>query len=378
MPRALNPIAAAAACLALALAAACREQKPPTTTSAAPAGAPTAETPPAPADLKPARVVHVGEGAEGPPAWQLDPPEVRLGVVEPNGFHDVEFTLKNVSDRPFNVAYATTECKCMVADVSKEMIQPGGSIKVKVRVQATSAGVRKTATVLHLSDLARSKPRLEVRYAITPEILLEPRGIGFGRVAVGMPAEQSLRVTLHLPPELEEDPPLEPFLAHDLPITWRFDPPVVTPMPGGGRDWVAMLHLKLESSVPIAPFASDLVFRPKDKSHYRELLARVSGEVVPAWHFERGVVGFGSVGIGETAEKEIRYFFPAGAQPKIERLDTSIEGLEIEQSLDAERNCFVLKLKLTAKKRGKIEGDVNLLTSLSREPAVLQVTARAR
>jgi hypothetical protein len=398
MSRAMNRFAAAPLLLALALAAACSEQKPPAPTAAPTAGSqaapPSVEQPSAappsavqPADASPtpdatnaARVIHVGEGAEpeGPPAYQIDPPEIRLGVVEPNGFHDVEFTVKNVSDRAFNVVHATTECKCMVADVSKEMIPPGGSIKVKVRVQATSAGVRKTASVLHLSDLARSKPRLEVRYAIAPEILLEPRGVGFGRVESGKAAEQSLRVTLHLPAELDKDPQLEPFLAHDLPITWWFDPAVITPMPGGGRDWVATLHVKLESKSPIPLFATQLVFRPKEKNHFRELLVRVTGEVVPSWYFERGVVGFGSVAVGELAEKEMRFFFPAGEPPKVERLDTTIEGLEVTQTLDAERNCFVLKLKLTAKQPGKIEGAVNLLTSLSPEPAVLQVTARAK
>jgi len=397
MSRAMNRFAAAPLLLALALAAACNEQKPATsgaapsgTTAGTQAAAPKGETPaiapPAappdapPAAMKPTRVINVGEGAEqvGPPAYQIEPAMVRLGVVEPNGFHDVEFTLKNVSDRPFNVVHATTECKCMVADVSKEMIPPGGSLKVKLRVQATSAGVRKTASVLHLSDLARSKPRLEVRYAIAPEILLEPRGIGFGRVESGKSAEQALRVTLHLPPELEKDPPIEPFLAHDLPVTWWFDPAVVTPIPGGGRDWVATLHLKLESKSPIPLFASQLVFRPKEKNQFQELLVRVTGEVVPSWYFERGVVGFGSVTVGELAEKEMRFFFPAGEPPKVERLDTNIEGLELEHALDAERNCFVLKLKLTPKQAGKIEGVVNLLTSLSPEPAVLQVTARAK
>jgi hypothetical protein len=401
MSRVMNRIAAAPLLLALALAAACSEQEPPTTapapSAASPAGTPTgtpaaanqsaptsnappANAPPAPEAATPKRVINVGEGAEpvGPAAYQIDPPEIRLGVVEPNGYHDVEFTLKNVSDRPFNVIHATTECKCIVADVSREMIKPGASIPVKMRVQATSAGVRKTATVLHLTDAARSKPRLEVRYAIAPEILLEPRGVGFGRVESGKAAEQSLRVTLHLPQELEKDPVLEPFLAHELPITWWFDPPVVTPMPGGGRDWVATLHVKLESKAPIPLFASHLVFRPKEKNHFRELLVRVTGEVVPSWYFERGVVGFGSVTVGELAEKEMRFFFPAGEPPKIERLDTTIEGLEIEQSLDAERHCFLLKLKLTPRQPGKIEGGVNLLTSLSPEPAVLQVTARAK
>lgn len=310
MSRVMNRFAAPLG-LVLALAAACSEQKPPTTSPAPPAASPAAapkagepaNAPPAnaqlanaqpanaqpanaqPAAAKPTRVINVGEGAEpvGPPAYQIEPPEIRLGVVEPNGFHDVEFTLKNVSDRPFNVVHATTECKCMVADVSREMIKPGGSIPVKMRLQATSAGIRKTASVLHLSDTARSKPRLEVRYAIAPELLLEPRGVGFGRVECGKTAEQSLRVTIHVPAELEKDPVLEPFLAHDLPITWWFDPAVVTPMPGGGRDWVATLHVKLESKAPIPLFASQLVFVPKEKNHFQELLVRVTGEVVPSW-----------------------------------------------------------------------------------------------
>lgn len=316
--------------------------------------------------------------ADATPIYRIEPPSFELGVVETNSSHDLEFAVINQGDRPFNIVYTTTECKCMTLDVDRGMLKPGDSTKIKLRVQATASNERKTAAILHLSDPAKSKVRVEVHYAIVPEILVEPKGVGFGRVESGKAVESTLRVTMHLPASIKEIPQLEPFIAHELPIKLWFDEPVITATAGGMRDWVATLHLQLDASQPIEQFLTHLVFKPKDKLAHRELLVRVTGEVVPAWYFERGVVAFGSVDVGQEVEKEMRFFFPGPEAPTLQSVDTDVAGLQVAAELDAEQRCYVIKLKFAAAESGKVEGKVNLLTSLSSAPSELRITARVK
>ena len=343
------------------------------TTTSAPAVAPVAEPPPKFVTLADALPV-VG----GPTQYRIDPPNFELGVVESNTVHDLEFSVVNQGDRPFNVVYVTTECKCMTLDVDRKMLKPGDSIKVKVRVVATASNERKTAAILHLSDQAKSKVRVEVHYAIVPEILVEPKGVGFGRVESGKTATASVRVTLHLPGTITAIPKLEPFIAHDLPIKLRFDEPVITETAGGQRDWVAMLHLELDGSQPLEQFLTQLCFIPKDKLLHRELIMRVTGEVVPAWYFERGVVAFGSVEVGKTVEKEMRFFVPGAEAPAVESIECDVAGLEVSHEVDAAQRCIVLDLKYTPAAAAKVEGVIKLKSSLSPQPSELRVTARAK
>ncbi|MSR47067.1 MAG: DUF1573 domain-containing protein [Planctomycetes bacterium] len=369
------------------ISAGCDEPSPRSATPASVAtpasAAPTAVGDPAaaraslPAALVPAGAEQ-GAGAPAKPCFEVSPPGFELNVVEQNSVHDLEFSVINCGDRPFNVAYVTTECKCMTLDVDRAMLKRGNSVKVKLRVTATASNERKTAAILHLSDPAKSKVRVEVHYAVVPEILVEPRGVGFGRVESGKTAEVSLRVTMHLPGSIKEIPKLEPFIAHDLPIKLRFDEPSITTSAGGMRDWVATLHVELDGKEPIEQFLTQLVFRPTENLTFRELAVRVTGEVVPAWYFERGVVAFGSVSAGEAVEKEMRFYYPGPEVPAVLSLETDVAGLEVTSAPDAEQRCHVLKLKLVAKESGKIEGVVKLTTSLSSEPAVLRITARAK
>ncbi|MBM4014420.1 MAG: DUF1573 domain-containing protein [Planctomycetes bacterium] len=333
-----------------------------------------------PADLPPKFVTRADAPSihEGPRQYRIDPPSFELGVVDSNTVHDLEFSVVNQGDRPFNVVYVTTECKCMTLDVDRKMLKPGDSIKVAVRVVANASNERKTAAILHLSDQAKSKVRVEVHYAIVPDILVEPKGVGFGRVESGKTATASIRVTMHLPATITTVPKLEPFISHDLPIKLRFDEPVITATAGGQRDWVAMLHLELDGSQPLEQFLTQLCFIPKDKLLHRELVMRVTGEVVPAWYFERGVVAFGSVDVGKAVEKEMRFFYPSAEAPAVESIECDVAGLEVAHEVDAAQRCIVLNLKYNAPAPAKVEGVVKLKTSLSPQPSELRITARVK
>ncbi len=332
------------------------------------------------AELPPTRVLVANDFGAKPDdsAYLIEPPEFELGILEPNQVVEAEFEVVNRGERPFNIVYLHTECRCLTLDFDRSMIKPGGRVKLKARIAATSAGQRTTAVTMHLSDPARSKPRVEFHYAIVPEVLLDPKKVELGRVETGKSTEVTLRVTLHLPDELKENPPIEPFVTHDLPIKLWMEEPTITPGFGGTRDWVSTLHVRLQGDKPIPPFESHVVFRPKEKGHFRELVVPLSGEIVPSWYFERGVVGFGSVAVGEEVEKEMRFFFPGPEAPAIAKLETDLEGLELSTTLDAERRCYVVKLKLVARTAGKYDGNVMLTSSLSPEPVTLRVTARAK
>lgn len=332
------------------------------------------------ASLPPTRVLVASDpGSKADDsAYLIEPPQFELGVLDPNQIVEVKFDVVNRGERPFNIVYLNSECRCLTLDYDRSMIQPGGRVTLRARIAATSAGQRTTAVTLHLSDPARSKPRVQFHYAIVPEVLVDPKKVELGRVETGKSTEVSLRVTLHLPDEVAEVPPIEPFVTHDLPIKLWMDEPTITPIAGGTRDWVTTLHVRLQSDKPIPPFESHVVFHPKEKKHFRELVVPLTGEVVPSWYFERGVVGFGSVAVGEETEKEMRFFFPGPEVPEIKKLETDLEGLEVSTTLDAERRCYVVKLKLVARTAGKYEGNVMLTSSLSSEPVTLRVTARAK
>ena len=60
----------------------------------------------------------------------------------------VEFSFTNSGDNPFVVEEIYTPCGCTTVEYSKEPVQPGGNLKVKVEYQAEHSGhFDKTITV---------------------------------------------------------------------------------------------------------------------------------------------------------------------------------------------------------------------------------------
>ncbi len=315
---------------------------------------------------------------DGKPAFEIVPPRFDLGVLEPNEKRDLECEVVNRSDRPFSIAYVTNECKCISLDFDRGMIPPGKSSRVRTRVNATSAGMRTTAAILHLTDPKKSKVRIEFHYVIVPDISMNPRKIEFGRIETGKSFEQTVEVSMQLPDEITENPVLEPFLLHDLPIKLTLDPPTVTPPRHGLRRVKTTLHARLESNQPIPMFESMVVFKPKQPKAHRTATLQVFGQVVPAWFFERGVLGFGVVEVGVETSRTMRYFWPGEEPPAVRELKSDVPELTASCEVDKAKHCFVVTIKCLATRPGPIEGAIHLLTSLSEEPGKLRVTARAR
>jgi hypothetical protein len=317
---------------------------------------------------------------DGKPCYEVTPPNFSLGVLDPSQKVTQEITLKNVSERPFSIAYVTSECKCLVYDFERGMIAPGKSAKVTAKLTATTGGAKTTAITLHLSDPARSKVRIAFDYVIVPEILLEPKLVDLGRIETGQTAEQEVKVTLHLPDQEAQDPVVEPFVAHDVPVELKLDPPTISPSRHGIRDWVAKLHVKLHSAKAVPAFTSTIVFTPKNKRDFRGTEIPLHGEVITSFYFERQSLGFGTVEVGKPESRDIRYFFPAGGEtPKVLELSCDKPEFTATYTTDVEHHCFVITVTCLATKAGSLESKVKMQTSLAPEESdSLRVTARAR
>jgi hypothetical protein len=171
---------------------------------------------------------------------------------------------------------------------------------------------------------------------------------------------------------------LEPFLEHELPIKFSLDPPVITEVTKGMRDLTTTLHVTLQSDQPMKPFETQLVFQSKTERTYRTTMVPITGQVADAWRFERPALALGVLDVGQEVSKNIKYFWTGDQPPDVEELKSDVPELELSQKLDAERKCFVVTVKCTPTKPGKIEGDVVLKTKQSTEPGVLHVTARVK
>jgi hypothetical protein len=259
----------------------------------------------------------------------------------------------------------------------RDVIQPGKAAKVRSRVTATSSGQRTSSVQIRVSDPRSSVGRMEIHYVVVPEVLLLPRKVEFGRVDAGSTAEQTVRVTLHLPSAIP-DPPLEPFLQHDLPIALELDPPTITQTAGGLRDLVATLHLKLRSDEPLPPFQTAVIFQAKTPKTFRTKTLPVSGYVAPSWRFERPSLSFGIVRVGEETTRSVRFLWSGEQPPEIESLEADAPELAVSHTTDPANRSFVVTVKCKAARPGRIEAAVRLKTALDDEPSVLRVSARVR
>jgi hypothetical protein len=362
----------AASCLLLA---ACSDRDPGTGPGEAgtPAGAAGESSLPEPSGQEPGDVPPVTS-----PDFEIVPPAYDLGVLDPLTIRDLTVEVFNRSDSPLSITHVSTECKCVSLEFDRGPIAQGSSAKVYVRIEATTAGQRTSAAVIHLSDRAHSKVRVPIHYVTVPNVLLQPKQIMFMRVLTGETHERTLEVTLHLPDAIQPDPKIEPFVAHDLPIELRFDPPRVTEAKGGMRDWKATLHVVLHADQPIPAFESQIVFQAKEPGQFRTEMVPVRGEVVPAWYFERGVLAFGVVDVGAPKTMSMRFFYPGEAPPEIVSLTTDRAELTATHEFDPENRCLVVSVTCLAGSPGRCNGEVSLLTSLSPVPDRLQVNARAK
>src|SRR5262245_51094636 len=271
-------LAFAHACVALAFACS-RDAKestpaaaPDSPPAAAPGSAPAGKSPAAPAAAPADDSVHAaGERGEMPSrndVFALEPPTLSLGLLEPNEERRVDFQVRNLTAQPLKITMIKTGCKCVTLDYSKTAIPAGGAGAVHVKVVGVTRESRRVAVSVTTDDPRRSRAELAVFYSVVPPVDFMPPKADFGKVKQGEKAELEIKVTLHLPPEVEKVPDLEPFIQHDLPIKIVLDPPSVTPDAAGFRDLKSTLHLVLDTSRPLPPFQTELVVKPKEAKSF--------------------------------------------------------------------------------------------------------------
>lgn len=340
----------------------------------APDGARTARRPapapkqvPAPEPSRPA----------GPPVFEIVPPSVDLGVLDANEKKEIEFEVFNRSDKPFSISAVSTGCKCVTLKFDREPIPPGASARVRTRVRAAASGMKTTVARINFTDAARSSGKIPFSYSTVPGVLLDPKRIEFGRVQTGMAKEATTSVTLHLPENIP-DPVLEPFLQHDLPIELSIDPPVIKPGSRGMRDLVTTLRLRLKSDEPLPRFTTQLIFQAKTPKTFRTTMIPVTGQVAPAWRFERHALSFGVVRVGVPMTRTMRFYWAGATPPEVHELRSDIPELTATLEPDPSRRCFLVSVTCLGAKGGRIEGSIQLKTSLSDTPSTLKVTARAK
>ena len=343
--------------------------------------APAAELPAAPATAPALAAAGV---AQAPPAVYspdvaLEPLSINLHMLEPNEVRKIEFKVKNVSDKPIKIDSILTSCKCVETDFDTREIPPGGSGVVRLTVNAATAEAKKAiATIYATGGRGRNVAKFEIEYAVISEVFTQPRVADFGRPKVGEKAEIALKVVVHLPRELAEDPVLEPYVADKrLPVTVTLDPPVVKKIREDTRDLTSTLHLVLDTSRPFPAFDSNIVF-PKKERALRLTTVRLLGEVRGAAWFEHPQLAFGPVPIGKPTVFSIRLYGDGAEPPKVEEAVLTPAVFAEKHEVEADKHCVRFDLACTPAEKGPFTGELRVKVASLAEPLALPLSAIGR
>ena len=312
------------------------------------------------------------------PDVKIEPDSMNLHMLEPNEVKNVEFKVRNVSDKPIKIDSVLTTCRCVSVDFDAREIPPGEAAVARVKVTAATAEARKTIASVRTSGFRRNTAQFIIEYTVIPEVFTQPRKADFGRVKVGDKAEVTLKVVVHVPKELAEDPVLEPYVAQDLPIKVTLDPPVVTKIRDDTRDLVTTLHLVLDTSKPLAAFDSNVVFKPKLPRTYRQTLVRLLGEVRGAAWFEHPQLAFGPAAVGAPTRLSIRLYGEGPDPPKLEEAVVTPAVFTEKHEVDAATRSIRFDLTCTPAESGPVTGELVVKVAGCPAPLKLPLSARGK
>jgi hypothetical protein len=362
---------------ALALLCACSRGE-----TGAPAPAPNSSAPAPKSDANDYAAAVAAKRA-APPAtnevFVLEPATLELGIVEPNEEKKVDFKVKNLSPNPLKIMTVKTGCKCITLDFAKTAIASGASGAVHIRVVGVSSNARHVTVTVTTDDPRRSTAELAINYAVVPEVVLVPPKADFGKVKAGAPAEVAIKVTLHLPSEIAADPVLEPFITtrqQDLPVKITLDPPTVAPTSAGFRDLTTTLHLVLDSSRQLAPFQTELVFKPKEAKTFRVTSIPVYGEVRAGNWLEHDQLVFLGTAVGKPVTKTVRLYYSGDSAPTLADVATTPADFTEKHEVEAASRCIRFDVTCTRAAAGALEGDLKVKVGANEPPLGVHLTAR--
>lgn len=313
------------------------------------------------------------------PDVAIEPASLNLHMLDPNEVKKVEFKVKNVSDQPIKIDSVLTSCRCVETDFDQRPVAPGASGVVRLSVTAATAEAKKAIAWIYTSGMRRNVARFDLEYAVIPEPFTQPVFVDFGRAKVGDKAELAVKVVVHLPRELAEDPVLEPYVkATDLPIKLTVDPQVVTKIREDMRDLTTTMHLVLDTSQPLAAFETSIVFQPKAPHTYRAKNVRLVGEVRGAAWFEHGRFAFGVVPVGKPTVLSIRLYCNGAEPPKLEEAVITPANFTEKHEVEADRHCIRFDLTCTPTDPGPVTGELVVRVASLAAPLKLPLSAQGR
>lgn len=117
----------------------------------------------------------------------------RLGVLRPRQSTEMEFEIRNDTDRPWTFQKTVVPCACTVVGATFKVIPPGesGRVKVAYTPPGERADESRTVHVLFAEDYA---PLVDLRFTAHVREVVDyaPRAVEFGRVRRGQPARATL------------------------------------------------------------------------------------------------------------------------------------------------------------------------------------------
>ena len=325
---------------------------------------------------------HAAGVRDAPPAtndvFVLEPSSLSLGLLEPNEERTVDFKLRNLTDQPLKILTVKRSCSCIALDYNKSAIPGGGSSAFHAKLVGVTRESRRVTVLITTDDPRRSSAEIEVFYSIVPSVDLSPPKADFGKVKVGEKAEIAIKVKLHLPPEVEKDPVVEPFIAPDEPIKILLDPPTVTPDVVGFRNLTTTLHLVLDTSQPLPPIKAELVFKPKEAKSFRFTSIPVFGEVRSGIFFEHDKLAFVGTEIGKPAMKSLRLYFSGEKSPALAEVAISPADFTEKHVLEADSHCWRFDVTCTPRAAGMATGELSVKLAGIAEPLTVALTARSK
>ena len=125
---------------------------------------------------------NVSEGLEiaktGPyPKADVNQLEYDFGRIEVGEEGEFDFVIRNDGEAPLRVKKGPTTCQCTVSAVDKDLIEPGGTVKVTLKWKPTApAEMFDKGAVIFTNDPENSKIQLKIVGMVVLRLLVLPEG----------------------------------------------------------------------------------------------------------------------------------------------------------------------------------------------------------
>lgn len=296
---------------------------------------------------------------------KVDQPIFDFGTVAQGTIVSHEYTLKNIGNADLHIHRVVPACGCTAATVSGDVIAPGATGNIAVRLDTSDFSGEKLKMIrVFTSDPEDSSLSLTLKGVIESNVELEPRRVNFDRVSRGAALAQDPReVRISVRPDAGlEISDVRSFSKHVIVRMLEHSP----------RE--ARISISLDPLAPVGELRDRAIVNlkgSKDISVNIPIYAHIEGPL----KLNPGIISVGIIEGSEIIERSVK-FDNSGAEPvKIRALRSSDPAITADYSVIKEGQKYVVHVKVDPSKVSRdLKGAVTVETDSKNEaPLTLNV-----